>query len=227
VTMIDALPAVVAIDKEVTELAALEQAYITGHAAQVDEYVAALASHDAAVADALNSGKLPPDRPVESASDAEHFDRITMFRNRRAMLAEHRLAAIAAGASVIELKTSAQYADLVEKAKGPVATLRRLAADIAVLSNTRHEVACAVIACDPSRGSGASRPPAPPKVDAEAVVQAVTHGLDLLSAEPVRRLGLQASNLHEIRQPRAGLEPQAGRPAVQRTHQTLGLHQAR
>jgi hypothetical protein len=223
-TLIDALPGVAAIDKEIAELAALEQKYISGHAAQVDEYIAAAAMHDAAVSDALESGKLPPDRPTEPPSDAEHQDRLVIFRNRHSMLQERRLAAISASASTIELKTSAAYADLIDQAGRPVATLKRIAADIAVLLDTRHEAACAVVAVDPSRGSGASRPPSPPKVDAEAVVAAVTRRVDLLAVEVDRRLGM-SSNLHEMVAPTRNLEPKPGQRSVQRTHSSLGMVQ--
>jgi hypothetical protein len=221
--LISDLPAVAKVDAEIAELAEMEQKYITGHAAQVDEYIAAAAAHDAAVADALNSGKLPPDPPAEPTSDAVHMDRLIVFRNRRGELQERRLHAIAAGASTIELMTGAQYGDLLEKAKPHVAALKTAAAKISELQNCRHETACAVVACDPSRGSGASRPPSPVRPDCAAVVQAVTHGLDLLEMEPDRRLGM-SGNLHEVIAPTRNLEPKAGR-SVQRTHSSLGMVQ--
>lgn len=219
-SLISDLPGVAAIDAEIAENARLLEAYAGAHARQVDEYDAAIARRETEVSDALSRGALPPDPPPEPASDAEHQDRLVWFRNRHSMFQERRLAAVASGASTIELKTDAAYADAIEQAKKPVGTLKRLAAQVAELQNCRHEVLCAVIATDPSRGMGASRPPSPARPDAASVVQAVVHGLNLLSAEPVRRLGLQASNLHEVIAPTRDLEPKAGR-SVQRTHQPM------
>ena len=225
-SLVDDLPGVAKVDAEIAENARLEAAYISAHAEQVSRYDAAIAQHEAAVSDALNTGKVPPaDRPPEPATDSEHADRLVMFQNRRSMLQEQRLLVIAREKPKVDLQTSAAYHDLIDQAGRSVAVLKRIARDIAVLQNSRFEALCAQIACDPSRGSGASRPPAPPKVDAEAVVAAVQRGVDLLSVETERRLGLQSSNLHEIRQPPAGLEPKPGPQPIQKTHSTLGMRQ--
>jgi hypothetical protein len=223
-SLIDDLEPVKRVDVEIAKNEAMLQEYVRGYASQVDSYIEALATHEARVNDALSRGALPPDRPVEPASAAEHQDRIAWFRDRAAMLREQRLAVIAREKPKVDLQTSAAYHDLIDQAGKPVATLKRIARQIAELQNCRHEAACAVVATDPSRGAGASRPPSPSRPDAEAVVAAVTRGVDLLDVEVDRRLGM-TSNLSEIRQPPAGLEPKPGQRSVQRTHSSLGMVQ--
>jgi hypothetical protein len=226
-SLIDDLDGVKQIDKAISENADLQQQYVAGRSREVDLYTAALAEHEAAVDVALNAGEPPPDAPPEPASEQVHFDRLTMFARRASMLAERRLAAIAANAPDIDLLTSAAYGDLIQEAKRPVGTLKRIAADIAALQNVRHEVACAVIAVDPQRGQGASRPPAPGKVTAESVVAAVQRGVDLLEIQTERHLGMSNSNLHEIHEPPPGSEPAPGMKHVRRTSATLGMYRPR
>jgi hypothetical protein len=221
-SLIDSLEPVQKIDAEIAENARLQQVYAEGHARQVDEFHAAIARRETDVADALGRGALPPDRPPEPASAAEHADRLVWFANRASMLRERRLAAVAAGKPVIDLQTSAAYHDLIDQAGRPVAVLKKIAAQIAELQNTRFEALCAQIATDPTRGMGASRPPSPARPDAEAVVTAATRGLNRLETEPERRLGM-VSNLHEI-QSQPPPEPKPGQP-VQRTSATLGMRQ--
>lgn len=224
-SMVDDLEAVKAIDKEIAENARLQQSYISNHAQAGDEYVAAMAQRETAVADALSRGRLPPDPPPAPASDAEHQDRLVVFANRASMLRDRRLQAVAAGKPEIDRATDVAYAGLIDAAGKPVAVLRQIARDVAQLQAARHETACAVVAVDPSRGMSASRPPAPAAPDAEAVVAAVTRRVDLLDVAPVRHLGLQNSNLHEMRQPPPGSEPEPGMKHVRRTSATLGLSQ--
>jgi hypothetical protein len=227
-SLIDDLDAVKVVDAEIAKLAELERSYITGRADQIAGYDIALAQHEAAVADALESGRVPPTHaPDKPASEQEHADRIAWFRQRSLMLQERQLACIAANRQDVDLVTSAKYQDLLEEAKRPVGTLVRIAKQIAVLQNDRHEVACAAISVDPTRGQGASRPPSPGKVDAESVVGAVQRGVDLLEQQVERHLGLQDSNLHQVHEPPPGSEPKPGMKHVRRTSATLGMYRPR
>jgi hypothetical protein len=203
VSPIDDLDAVKKVDQAIAENERLQTVYLTGYTSEVDGYDAALAQHEQAVADALEAGRVPPTYPPVPPSAQAHADRIFWFATRRRKLAEDRLKVVAANRETLLLIIRAKYADLIQEAKRPVGTVTRIGKEIGALADCLHEVTCA------GRGQGGSRPPAPGKVDAEAVVAAVQRDVDLLEQEPERRLGM-VSNLHEVRQPPPGSEPAPG-----------------
>lgn len=145
--------------------------------------------------------------------------------SNRIELDERRLHAIAAARGEIELKINAGAADLVEKARRPVATLNAIARDFTELQDIRYQVVCAEIICDPRRGMGAGRPLQPPPADIAAVVDAVGHRKDLLAAPTERVVGMTDSNLHERRGTSQNLEPRPGQcqPLHQTHHRMSGL----
>ena len=208
-TLIDDLDAVKQVDSAIAENSRLQAVYVDGRAREIDGYTTALAEHQAAVETALDAGEPPPDAPPEPASQQMHMDRLVMFQNRASMLRERRLQVIAANRADIDLLTNAMYADKLSDARKHVTALTRIGREITELQQARHEAACAAIETNPSQGGGASRPPAPVRVDAEAVVAAVTRGVDLFEQQVERQLGM-TGNLHEIRQPPAGSEPKPG-----------------
>jgi hypothetical protein len=210
VSPIDDLDAVKKVDQAIAENERLQTVYLTGYTSEVDGYDAALAQHEQAVADALEAGRVPPTYPPVPPSAQAHADRRSGARRPDFLVRDQ---APEAGRRQVEggrrepgdllLIIRAKYADLIQEAKRPVGTVTRIGKEIGALADCLHEVTCA------GRGQGGSRPPAPGKVDAEAVVAAVQRDVDLLEQEPERRLGM-VSNLHEVRQPPPGSEPAPG-----------------
>lgn len=214
--LVEAHPAVAAIDAQIAEVQDRESRFRAWASEQGEIHRDAVSAYEAAKREAIESGKPvkmapPPPSPVE---DAPHH--LASLQFEITQLREERQLVMAGLAAELTPVIRDRYAALMRQVHDNVAELRRLSADMRSLQADTMAIAVSqnmLAARDPNRGREQLQqlPDPTPAV----LVDAAQSGRDLLATTATRRLGM-ASNLNQLPSGAYGPNPTVRTPEPHR-----------